>query len=1247
MPYTFNNNPSTSMSDLKGDNIKIDVVLQATGFHGWNASHGWVNVLRREGLLNRVFSPVAQWGDKEPSNDDGLFQYLVNPEADIMILLGFDWHSQPLHSTPKWQEQWRNSSITKIATLIECYSADIVQTNASWKRAMSDAINTTIPCVDALICHHEPDVQFLKKKENIKIPILFLLLGIDKQYYKKDRAFKDKENRAFFRGNVNPYFEDRAYADRRKIIAQLQSFSDIDIHGYETNVLADPINAIKAYTKELSKYRILLNLPSISSTMTSRTLELLGIGGLVLHYDVVGEKCKQYFQDLEHIIYYDPSNSEELLEKIKYFLYNPQVAQRIAEQGYRLCQKEHTLESRIKTIFQWVKCSFDPDFSINNAKKDALELDMKTTANEVIQLNSENDVNLNTKSQNSFKVSAIVSTYNSEEFIRGCLQDLVEQTLYQQNELEIVIIDSASPQNEKSIIEEFQDKYSNIIYTRTEERETLYAAWNRAIKMARGTYITNANTDDRHRSDALELLSDYLDENIDIAVVHADQAITTIPNETFINTQAQRHWNWPPCSYEQLKQGCCVGSQPLWRKSLHDKYGYFREDFKCAGDYEFWMRIGSKGEQIIFIPEIVGLYYFNVKGLEHGAPRRASEEGNLICDEYNIPRAYNASDNLGSDRQFSDLSYQGALLTEEEKELVFRSDKKKENIFPTIVIDGVFFQLTNTGIARAWRSLLEEWISSDFTRHIVVLDRGKTAPRLAGIEYRNIERYNYEKTGIDSQMLQFVCNELDADLFISTYYTTPLSTASIFLTHDMIPEVIGADLKDSMWQEKKNGILHACRYIAVSENTALDLAKFYPFIPKESITISYNGISKNFSPANFNEIINFRTSYGIFRPYFLMVGNRLNLNAYKNATLLFKALNHYEQRNEIAIVCIGGEPKLELELAELAKDIPVYLLKLDDQELKIAYSGAIALVYPSLYEGFGLPVAEAMACGCPVITCRNSSIPEVAGEAAIYVDEYKVEEMVEALSKVQLPEIRLEMIEQGLKQVKQFSWAKMAETIADVLMTTAEEVKVKRNTQALLIWEEFRKMQAQLQTLSSDYKEKLVQTQLPEEKVEVEVDLIEIQNNPLKEELKQLEIQNNLLREELKQLEIQLRQKQQDLGNAETEIIEMESSKFWKSRIGWFKIKKMLFPILSLVLGLNLLFFVNSIDTYEPISKIISWLSQVHENIFLWLSLNLFSITLILGIVGNLGLINSKFLRLSRLFLVIVGFILLAITFIN
>ncbi|MFN9407431.1 MAG: FkbM family methyltransferase [Dolichospermum sp.] len=352
---------------------------------------------------------------------------------------------------------------------------------------------------------------------------------------------------------------------------------------------------------------------------------------------------------------------------------------------------------------------------------------------------------------------------------------------------------------------------------------------------------------------------------------------------------------------------------------------------------------------------------------------------------------------------------------------------------PTILIDGVFFQLYQTGIARVWRSLLEQWVNTEFADHIVVLDRANTAPKINGIRYRTIPGYDYNNTEADKQMLQQICNEEAAELFISTYYTTPIETPSVFMAYDMIPEVLRVDLNQPMWREKHHGIKHASAYISISENTAKDLNKCFPDIPLESITVAHCGVDPLFSPASESEINAFKYQYGITKPYFLLVGTG---SGYKNGILFFQAFAKLATSNGFDIICTGIGGILTPELRTYTLGSAVHLLQLSDKELALAYSGAVTLVYPSKYEGFGMPLLEAMACGCPVITCPNASIPEVTGEAAIYVNDNDVSALANALCDVQKPNIRKALITAGLAQSKNFSWTKMAKIVSSELINT-------------------------------------------------------------------------------------------------------------------------------------------------------------------------------------------------------------------
>jgi glycosyltransferase involved in cell wall biosynthesis len=357
-----------------------------------------------------------------------------------------------------------------------------------------------------------------------------------------------------------------------------------------------------------------------------------------------------------------------------------------------------------------------------------------------------------------------------------------------------------------------------------------------------------------------------------------------------------------------------------------------------------------------------------------------------------------------------------------------------EKLDPRIIVDGVFFQLYKTGIARVWSELLTEWVKIGFSKHIIVLDRDETAPEIPGIRRVLIPPYDYDKTDKDREMLQQICDAIGADLFISTYYTTPISTPSAFMAYDMVPEAIRADLNQPMWQEKHYGIRHASAYIAISENTAQDLVKFFPDISRESIVVAPCGVDSSFSPADPKEVELFKMQYGISKPYFLLVGGR---KGNKNAIFFFRAFSKLYSKQGFEIVCVGGDPQLEAEFRAYTPGNVVHVLQLSDEELRFAYSGAVALIYPSKYEGFGLPVLEAMACGCPVITCANASIPEVAGDAAIYVDDSNENELADALCEVQKPDIRELLSEAGLEQAKQFSWSKMAKMVSIALLETS------------------------------------------------------------------------------------------------------------------------------------------------------------------------------------------------------------------
>ncbi len=356
-----------------------------------------------------------------------------------------------------------------------------------------------------------------------------------------------------------------------------------------------------------------------------------------------------------------------------------------------------------------------------------------------------------------------------------------------------------------------------------------------------------------------------------------------------------------------------------------------------------------------------------------------------------------------------------------------------EKLLPRIVIDGVIFQFQKTEIAQIWKTLLETWAKNGFAKHIVLLDRGGTAPKIPDIAYISIPQYTLNNISANRALLQQICEEQGAELFVSTYYTTAISTPSVFMAYNSPAQLMQWEPLHPLLHEKYQTIRQASSYVSLFKNIASELVRFFPNISPNSITLAHYGVSSHFSIANDQEIERFKTKYGITKPYFILVGLE---NSFKNAALFFKALSKLHNYPGIELVCIGSEHLLETELRSDIPGIVVHTLQLDDEELSLAYSGAVALVYLLKNEGIGLPLLEAMACGCPVITDINPSFLEVTGKAAIYVNDEDVNELTNALCDVQKSHVRNSMIVAGIEQVKQLSWSNMAKNVSSALINT-------------------------------------------------------------------------------------------------------------------------------------------------------------------------------------------------------------------
>lgn len=280
-------------------------------------------------------------------------------------------------------------------------------------------------------------------------------------------------------------------------------------------------------------------------------------------------------------------------------------------------------------------------------------------------------------------------------------------------------------------------------------------------------------------------------------------------------------------------------------------------------------------------------------------------------------------------------------------------------------------------------------------------------------------------------------NSLDTHIYHPTYYRGDLGKfhkKNIVITvHDMIHELYPEQFIDSKFviRSKKRSIDAADQIICVSENTKKDLISFYD-VPDEKLNVIYHGSSMQ-KYTDFLSSSYFADKYGITKPFLLYVGERER--EYKNFGLLLGAFTNTLSEH-FDLVCFGGggftrdEKKAACSKVGIGKLIH---LSGSDHLLSSLYKNAFCFVYPSLYEGFGIPILEAMSLGCPVVASNTSSIPEVAGNAALYFDPNSREDLIKTIERLQGNEsICKKYSDLGFKQELKFSWDEAANKTYEV-----------------------------------------------------------------------------------------------------------------------------------------------------------------------------------------------------------------------
>ena len=293
----------------------------------------------------------------------------------------------------------------------------------------------------------------------------------------------------------------------------------------------------------------------------------------------------------------------------------------------------------------------------------------------------------------------------------------------------------------------------------------------------------------------------------------------------------------------------------------------------------------------------------------------------------------------------------------------------------------------------------------------------------------------YSKIYSISEQLEYPFRLQNCELWHAPHYNIPVfkgRTKLVVTVHDLIHWIFRKDFFNPLqgfYAERmmRHAVESADHIIAVSKKTSDDLIDHFDADP-ERITVIHESVSDRFCEVDDRAVQEVRQKYSLPPEFFLYVGS---LKPHKNLLPLIRLFK--ENRDfRSSLVLVGKKdgryPSGFEELAQIKTEGKIiHLENISSEDLIKIYNAALGLVHPSLYEGFGLTLLEAMACGCPVIAARAASLPEIAGDGAFLIDPYSPRELADALLRFEsAPTLRDDLRRKGKRQLQRFSWAQTA-----------------------------------------------------------------------------------------------------------------------------------------------------------------------------------------------------------------------------
>lgn len=350
-----------------------------------------------------------------------------------------------------------------------------------------------------------------------------------------------------------------------------------------------------------------------------------------------------------------------------------------------------------------------------------------------------------------------------------------------------------------------------------------------------------------------------------------------------------------------------------------------------------------------------------------------------------------------------------------------------------VILDNIIYKKSNNGgISNYWYEL---------TKYLMQINPLDTF----FIDYSSQTNFHRNRLNLDtekiintlgfdnklSQGLPIFLNAKDKFIFHSSYYRSLIGNKNkieITTIHDFTHDYYFSTLKKKIHNYYKyNAIKRSKGLICVSQNTYSDLKKLVGVSKHQKVEVIYNGVSNDFFRINHFEEgdLKFVKKNKLNDEFLLFVGSRAD---YKNFDFVLRLL---ETKKDIKLVVVGNafSEKEKQKIGKKMLDRVLLLSNVSNHDLNILYNLASAFIYPSSYEGFGIPLIESMKAGCPVLSLNNSSISEIASKGAILLNQLNVNDFSFELDQLKNTNYKQTLIEEGLEQSKKFSWEKtMKET---------------------------------------------------------------------------------------------------------------------------------------------------------------------------------------------------------------------------